>query len=82
MNFYRTSVRAKCPSNSALITYHLEIRTRRLIKVEDIVEVLEALTSEPTYHEDLADKLWDELGGITQTLTAHHHGVDIETTRP
>lgn len=78
MNIYRTEFSAACPNNGAHITYTLEIRTERVIMVEDIVARTRTLRS--GYHEQIADRLHKVLGG-EQVLRAHHHGVDIETHR-
>ncbi|MBB3193966.1 hypothetical protein [Roseateles terrae] len=79
MNRYRTTFFADCPNNGIRIQYHLEIVTGQLIKVEDILAATAAITR--GYHEEIADQLLQSLGGA-QTLTATHHGVEIETTRP
>lgn len=79
MNIYRRTFTAVCPNNGQAIDYALEIRHSDTVMVEGIVKATSAL--EPTYHEDLADDLWQRFGGL-QKLSAHHHGVDIETVRP
>lgn len=77
-NIYRRSFSAVCPNNGVVIDYSLEISHRDMIEVEGIVDATSGL--EPTYHEALADALWERFGGA-QNLKAHHHGVDIETIR-
>lgn len=79
MNRYRTGFYAKCPLNGIRITYDLIIEADTLIAVEDIVTEVERIDA--GFHEDIADALFARFGGI-QTLTANHHGVLIETTRP
>lgn len=75
MNIYRHTFTARCPNNDATISYALEIRSRRTLMVEAIVEVCQF---DIGFHEDIAETLHSRLGG-RQRLTAHHHGVDIET---
>jgi hypothetical protein len=78
MNIYRHTFIAKCPNNDRQVDYHLTIRANRMIMVEDI----QATTSDMTgFHETFADMLFAKFGG-QQTLTAHHHGTDVETIRP
>lgn len=78
MNIYSHSFTSKCPNNGAVISYELEIRSNRVIMVEEIVSLCAVDT---TYHEDLADRLYNILGG-QQIMTAFHHGVRIQTIRP
>lgn len=78
MNRYTQRFRAACPKNGRAVDYVLTIESPRMIMVED----LQAATAElKGYHEEFADSLWQTFGG-RQTLTAHHHGTDIETIRP
>lgn len=79
MNRYLTSFYAKCPLNGIRITYDLVIEADTLIAVEDIVTEVERIDA--GFQEDIADALFARFGGI-QTLTANHHSVLIETTRP
>lgn len=80
MNIYRREFVAHCPNNDKPIKYRLEIQTEAVIMVEDIVAATELAVEKP-YHESLADRFFEMFGG-RQIMTAHHHGVDIETTRP
>lgn len=80
MNTYRIEFFAKCPGNGVRVKYHLAIETSELIMVEDILEFIEANTARPVYHEALADAIAGHFPGL-HTMTAHHHGVDIETYR-
>lgn len=80
MNRYAIEFFAKCPSNGVRIKYSLAIDTDSLVMVEDILEAVEANTLQPVYHEKLANAFALLLPGL-QVMTAHHHGVDIETTR-
>jgi hypothetical protein len=78
MNIYTQPFRAKCPANGRAVDYVLTIESPRMILVEEIQEHVAKLEG---YHEDFADALWERFGG-RQTLTAHHHGTDVETIRP
>lgn len=80
MNIYTRKFTAVCPNNGAVISYRLQIEKLGVVMVEAIVDTVSRLTVEPCFHEDLADRLHAALGG-RQTMTAHHHGVDIETRR-
>lgn len=75
MNVYRHTFTARCPNNGVEITYRLKIRSREPIMAETIVE---ACQFDVGFHEDIAEVLHARLGG-RHRLTAHHHGVDIET---
>ncbi|AOR76511.1 hypothetical protein [Novosphingobium resinovorum] len=78
MNIYVHRFTSKCPSNGALISYKLEIRSNDVIMVEEIIT---ACAVESTYHESLADILYARFGG-QQSMIAFHHGVCIQTFRP
>lgn len=78
MNTYTQHFRATCPNNGRSVDYVLVIESPRMIMVEEIQKAVGALKG---YHEDFADKLLAKFGG-RQTLTAHHHGTDVQTTRP
>lgn len=78
MNEYRARFVAKCPSNEIEVHYELMIETTRMILVERITQTVEKHTR--GYHEDIANSLFQELGGV-QTLVAEHHGVTITTRR-
>ncbi|HEV2612500.1 MAG TPA: hypothetical protein VGU61_19720 [Noviherbaspirillum sp.] len=78
MNIYRYQFAAACPINDAQIIYQLTIETTHMIHVEHIVTF--AALHKTGFHEDLADKFYNKFRG-RQTMTAHHHGVNIETIR-
>lgn len=79
MNIYTTTFMVKCPVNRQIIRYTLRIESESSVMVEDILSVVDSLPSKG-FHEDIADKIAMQLNGH-HVLTAHHHGVDIETTR-
>lgn len=79
MNTYRTQFFARCPVNGARITYSLTVNTGLVIEAERIIDAVECIKE--GMHEDIADRLLNELGG-QQVLKAEHHGVQIETIRP
>lgn len=78
MNIYRHTFVAECPGNTQPIVYRLEIKKGDKILVEHIVTACALIKR--GYHEDIADQLHQQFGG-EQVITAHHHGVDIETVR-
>ena len=79
MNTYRVEFFARCPVNAARIKYWLCIRTDSVIPAEALNDAVDEIRS--GLHEQIADSLLAAFGG-QQTLTAEHHGVHIETTRP
>lgn len=79
MNVYTARFFAQCPNNDVWVSYELVVHTGEVIKVESILDAVHAIRR--GFHEDIADSLLALFGG-TQVLKAHHHGVDIETTRP
>lgn len=79
MNYYTQRFFATCPRTKARVEYTLTIETHEVIFVEDLQEYTGRMESD--YHEGIADSLYDRFGS-NQTLTAHHHGTDIRTTRP
>lgn len=79
LNRYTIKFARQCPNNGLSITYQLTIETPQVLMVESIVEEIDNL-DEKGFHEAFADMLTRCLPG-RQVLTAHHHGVDIETVR-
>lgn len=77
-NIYRHQFIAECPNNGKSIVYSLTIETDKTVMVEHITTACSLIKQ--GYHEDIADTLHQALGGF-QLITAHHHGVDIETHR-
>lgn len=78
MNKYTTQFFCFCPNNGVRILYTWVIETKEKHMVEDLID---AVTLDHVgFHEEIADDLHREFGGF-QILKAHHHGVDIETTR-
>jgi hypothetical protein len=82
LNTYIIEFTAHCPTNGVRVKYSLRIATAaaRVIPVETILAEVEAIEGEQAFHEEIADRLAAKFPG-SHLLTAHHHGVDIETTR-
>jgi len=78
VNIYTQRFRATCPKNNCTVDYVLTIESPRMIMVEDIQAAVSNLEG---FQEDFADSLLSQFGG-RQTLSAHHHGTDIQTIRP
>ena len=79
MNVYEKQFVSVCPNNGQAIIYQLRIETTdEMVQVEHI-NLACALFSRG-FHEDIANSLFNRFGG-RQVLKAHHHGVDITTTR-
>lgn len=78
MNHYEYRFVVTCPTNGKEIDYTLFIRTKNVIMVEKLIDEVSKFTT--GYHEPIADKLVEVLGG-EQTIIAHHHGVTIKTKR-
>lgn len=79
INKYTYSFTSQCLVNGFPIDYTLviELDKRETIMVERLMRVV---NKGPVLHEPLADELHRKFGGV-QKLTAHHHGVTIETLR-
>ncbi len=78
-NAYTIDFFALCPSNGARISYSLTIETQgAVLMVEDILATVSDVR--PGYHEAIADGLFAAFGH-RQVMTAHHHGVMIQTIR-
>lgn len=81
MNIYTIQFHANCPTNGVRIAYSLRIESQVLIPVEQIVAAVEAIESgDRVFHEEIADRLAAQFPG-EHRLSAHHHGVGIETVR-
>lgn len=78
MNIYRARFSATCPNNGVVIEYDLTLVASRVIMVEAIIDKLAEFQT--GFHEDLADVLHSEFGGL-QKLQGYHHGVEIITLR-
>lgn len=78
MNIYSTAFVSECPVNGKRINYELQIESQETIKVEAILKAVSRVEAE--FHEDIADRLFNQFGGI-QTIRANHHGVQITTVR-
>lgn len=68
---------SECPNNGAVIEYTLVIESERPICVENIVTA--CAIHRRGFHEQIASALAAQFLNTKQTLSAHHHGVDIET---
>lgn len=78
LNIYRHQFVSTCPNNDKPIIYALMIESHTMIHVEHVVTAV--ALHKCAFHEAIADDLFERFGGH-QVLTAHHHGVDIETRR-
>lgn len=76
MNTYRYTFAATCQANGETIIYSLSIEKAERILVEHIKTACALWKT--GYHEDIAADLHQRFDGRL-TLTANHHGVDIET---
>lgn len=81
MNRYRHQFTVQCPENGQNILYFLTMDHPEVVMVEQIMAAANRskMCVKP-YHENVADYLYDQLGGA-QYIRAHHHGVTIETFR-
>lgn len=83
MNNYSIEFFSNCPTNGVRVKYALsiEVPSKLVIQAEQLVAEVEAVESgPPVFHEEIADRFAAKFPG-SHTLKAHHHGVDIETTR-
>jgi GTP cyclohydrolase I len=60
-----------CPVNKMKDIYTLIIRTDRIIKVEDIKEAVAEVSKEPTFQEDLTQRLSEILACEVETNGLH-----------
>jgi hypothetical protein len=82
VNSYTLMFFSRCPLNGSRIEYTWKIENPancNALLVEDLIDAVGLL--DRGMHEEIADTLFREFGG-KQTLTANHHGVQIETVRP
>lgn len=77
-NIYRYKFYSNCPTNGEVIQYHFELISEKMVIAEHVQTA--CAINRLGFHEDIADRLHDAFGG-KQTLTATHHGVEIETRR-
>ena len=76
---YFLEITAKCPSDdSADDVYDCWITSRKTLPVESILKVVEELTAEPLYQEDLGVSLAASLGAEV-TLVGVHYGIRTTT---
>lgn len=78
MNKYTINFVCKCPKNNKPILYFLEIETKEMIMVEELIEFCNKFES--AFHEEMADDFSIKFGG-KQKMVANHHGVTIQTER-
>jgi hypothetical protein len=79
-NTYRHKFFSRCPNNGQTIEYAVEITVPATSKIMVEHIVTAGKLCDNAYHERIADCFFDQFGG-QQVITAHHHGVDIETRR-
>jgi hypothetical protein len=79
-NIYRHKFFSHCPNNGQPIEYTVEITVPKTSKIMVEHIVTAGRLCDNAYHERIADCFFDQFGG-QQVITAHHHGVDIETRR-
>jgi hypothetical protein len=80
MNLYRTWFAARCVNNGKAIEYDLQIESENFIMAEKIEDAVHQCAAVGMYHEEIADFLHVELGGV-QTLHAWHGRVELTTVR-
>ena len=70
---HKIEVVCLCPSDRLGDVYQCEIHTERVIKVEDIIELVDSLKEKSLYQEDLAEFLRRELKAKV-VLRGTHYG--------
>lgn len=76
---YETDITCKCPVNGGSDHYVMTVRSSRMIVTSHIRGAVDRLTAEPTFQEDLAQKLAAELGATVE-LVGWHEGIRVTTT--
>jgi hypothetical protein len=71
---HRLIVRATCPVNGDRDRYLCWVTLDRVVKVEDIWQLVEELTQKPIFQEDLTQALADRLGAPVKTRGTHRRG--------
>tara|TARA_R110000850_G_scaffold72879_1_gene160046 strand:+ start:41 stop:280 length:240 start_codon:yes stop_codon:yes gene_type:complete len=78
MNKYDYKFPVICPTDGALIVYHLTIESKDKIMVEHIKSICAIIKEK--HQEDIADILIGQFSGV-HTITATHSDVLITTVR-
>jgi hypothetical protein len=80
VNTYLTTALFRCPNNSCVDYYTIQVRSPEMIQVEAITKAL-ATAPRRIYQEDLADFLFTRLGAEI-SVTGWHQGVLVTSVRP
>lgn len=76
MNTYRYKFSVTCPNDGETIHYKLEMKSERMIMVEDIIDSIRNIGS--TYQEEIAGMLFRTFG-CSMVLKGSHRGVSVTT---
>ena len=70
----------RCPSDELGDVYQCEIHTQRVIKVEDIAEIVDSLKEKIMYQEDVAEYLRRALRAKIVLRGTHYGRISTEVT--
>ena len=74
---HELTLKARCPVDDAVDIYEVTITTNSMsvnLKVEDLLEVVDALQDTTIFQEDITMKIADRLGVSVRTV-GYHSGV-------
>jgi hypothetical protein len=73
---HELTVVGRCPVDGCPDVYEVTVRTRRVVRVEDIKAAAAGLTAEPRMQEELTLRLAEALGaGVEVETVGYHSGV-------
>lgn len=80
-NHYAVSFVGKCPVDGEAVDYVWRLQTEKLVMAEDMLEVVNGELSK-SLHEQMADALFEQFGGVQRIDATHKSGrVQITTVR-
>ena len=68
---HRLVVTATCPVDGGGDVYWVTVRTHRVMKVEDILEAVKELTSQPAFQESMTESLHRRLSCEVESVGWH-----------
>jgi len=73
---YTIKFNAKCPADNSIDSYKLKIYSNKIILVEDIIAIINKLTTEPIYQEKLAEIIYNNIKEKLK-LIGYHSNIKI-----
>jgi len=79
MNTYKLNFASTCPNDNAVDNYKLTIKSKKIIMVEDILEVVAEIKKEAKYQEEIHDTLKKNFPEAKIKMVGWHLGIEITT---